>query len=115
MPASVVTNPTNLYDQADFKSRDVALTFPRCPVSWNGGQRLIRLRARIALVAADGASNAGIARDLAMCEDTVRKWRSRYARGRLAGLADARRPGSAATFSARYDSLVCNRVMEFGA
>lgn len=23
----VVTNPTNLYDQADFKSRDVALTF----------------------------------------------------------------------------------------
>jgi len=23
----VVTNPTNLYDQADFKSRDVVLTF----------------------------------------------------------------------------------------
>jgi hypothetical protein len=23
----VITNPTNLYDQADFKSRDVALTF----------------------------------------------------------------------------------------
>ena len=28
------------------------------------------LRARIVLAAADGASNAGIARDLAVCEDT---------------------------------------------
>jgi DNA-binding NarL/FixJ family response regulator len=35
------------------------------------------LRARIVLAAADGASNAGIARDLAVCEDTVGEWRSR--------------------------------------
>src|SRR5215211_7973412 len=45
------------------------------------------LRARIVLAAADGQSNAGIARDLAVCEDTVRKWRSRYAVRRLGGLA----------------------------
>ena len=42
------------------------------------------------MAAADGASNAGIARDLAVCEDTVRKWRSRYAQGRLAGLRGPR-------------------------
>jgi transposase len=64
------------------------------------GQARMLLRARIVLAAADGASNAGIARDLAVCEDTVRKWRSRYARGRLAGLADARRPGRPRLFSA---------------
>jgi transposase len=58
------------------------------------------LRARIVLAAAGGAGNAGIARELAVCEDTVRKWRSRYARHRLAGLADARRPGRPRRFSA---------------
>lgn len=63
-------------------------------------QARMLLRARIVLAAADGASNAGIARDLAVCEDTVRKWHSRYARRRLAGLADARRPGRPRRFSA---------------
>jgi transposase len=58
------------------------------------------LRARIVLAAARGDSNAAIARDLAVCEDTVRKWRCRYARDRLAGLADAHRPGRPRRFSA---------------
>jgi transposase len=58
------------------------------------------LRARIVLAAADGRTNAGIARDLAVCQDTVRKWRSRYAGARLAGLADVHRPGRPRRFSA---------------
>jgi transposase len=64
------------------------------------GQARMLLRARIVLAAADGANNAGIARDLAVCEDTVRKWRCRYARDRLPGLADAHRPGRPRRFSA---------------
>ena len=64
------------------------------------GQARMLLRARIVLAAADRASNAAIARDLAVCEDTVRKWRRRYARDRLAGLADARRSGRPRRFSA---------------
>jgi transposase-like protein len=54
------------------------------------GQVRMPLRARIVLAAAAGGSNAGVARDLAVCADTVREWRGRYARDRLAGLADAR-------------------------
>jgi transposase len=64
------------------------------------GQARMLLRARIVLAAADGGANAGIARDLAVCADTVRKWRGRYARDRLAGLTDARRPGRPRRFSA---------------
>jgi transposase len=63
-------------------------------------QARMLLRARIVLAAADGASNAAIARDLGVCEDTVRKWRCRYARDRLPGLADAHRPGRPRRFSA---------------
>ena len=64
------------------------------------GQARMLLRARIVLAAADGGTNAGIARDLDVCADTVRKWRGRYARDRLPGLADARRPGRPRRFSA---------------
>jgi transposase len=58
------------------------------------------LRARIVLAAADGGSNSGIAAGLAICVDTVRKWRSRYATRRLAGLGDARRSGRPRQFTA---------------
>jgi transposase len=64
------------------------------------GRARMLLRARIVLAAAGGASNAGIARDLAVCQDTVRKWRRRYAGDRLAGLADAHRSGRPPRFSA---------------
>jgi transposase len=69
------------------------------------------LRARIVLAAADGQTNAGIARDLAICEDTVRKWRSRYAVRRLPGLADAARPGRPRRFTpvqrAQVTAIAC--------
>jgi DNA-binding NarL/FixJ family response regulator len=35
-------------------------------------------QARIVLAAADGQSNAGIARELRIVVDTVRKWRTRF-------------------------------------
>jgi transposase len=71
----------------------VALTRPTA-------QARMLLRARIVLGAAEGGSNAGIARDLGICEDTVRKWRRRYALRRLGGLTDAARSGRPRRFSA---------------
>jgi len=52
-----------------------------------------RLRAQVVLAAARGRDNARIARDLAISQDTVRKWRGRFAGRGLAGLADLPRSG----------------------
>jgi transposase len=59
-----------------------------------------RLRARIVLAAAAGTANAAIAADLSVCADTVRKWRRRFAAGRLAGLKDSPRSGRPPVFTA---------------
>jgi transposase len=59
-----------------------------------------RLRARIVLAAAAGTANAAIAADLGVCADTVRKWRCRFAAGRLGGLTDAPRSGRPPVFTA---------------
>src|SRR5215207_6363644 len=56
------------------------------------------LRAQIVLAAADGASNAEIARRVGVCDDTVRKWRARFWSQGLPGLADRPRPGRQRTF-----------------
>lgn len=58
------------------------------------------LRARIVLAAADGQSNAGIARDLRVVEDTVRKWRERFCLHGLPGLRDRPRSGRPRVFAA---------------
>lgn len=50
-------------------------------------------RARIVLGAADGMSNAAIARALSLRENTVRTWRGRFAEHGMAGLDDLPRPG----------------------
>ena len=64
------------------------------------GQYRDRLRARIVLAAAAGQANAAIARQLGVCTDTVRKWRRRFAVGRLPGLKDAPRSGRPPVFTA---------------
>ncbi|MEG8184699.1 IS630 family transposase [Nocardia terpenica] len=58
------------------------------------------LRARIVLAAADGVSNAGIATGLGVCVDTVRKWRKRFCRSGIKGLADLPRRGRPRVFAA---------------
>jgi transposase len=51
-------------------------------------------RARIVLACADSpGGNAGVAAELGLSTDTVRKWRMRFARAGLDGLTDRDRPG----------------------
>lgn len=59
-----------------------------------------RVRARIVLAAATGASNAAIAAELGLCVDTARRWRRRFLAGRLEGLADRPRSGRPRRFTA---------------
>jgi transposase len=56
------------------------------------------MRARVVLAAADGMANERIAAELGVHKMTVLLWRGRFARERLAGLADAPRPGRVATY-----------------
>jgi transposase len=69
------------------------------------------LRAKIILACAAGISHAVIAAGLGICDDTVRKWRRRFASQGLAGLKDLPRPGRAATFTpvqkAEITALAC--------
>ena len=64
------------------------------------GEYRDRLRARIVLAAAAGKTNTAIAGELGCAADTVRKWRRRFAAGRLAGLKDAPRSGRPPVFTA---------------
>jgi transposase len=58
------------------------------------GDRRLEERARIVLGCADSAEgNSGVAAELGLSVETVRKWRSRFTRSGAAGLADAPRPG----------------------
>ncbi len=91
-------------------------------------QRLIRagrteqrtvIRAKIVLAAADGHSNAAIARLLAVGEDTVRKWRDRWrAAPGVASLGDAKRCGRPPKFTpvqvAQVKAAACAPPAEVG-
>jgi transposase len=51
-------------------------------------------RARVVLACADSAAgNSGVATELGLSVETVRKWRARFAEHGLGGLADGARPG----------------------
>ena len=53
----------------------------------------LALRARMILGCAEGGSNAGLAADLGVSDETVGKWRSRFLERRLDGLSDEPRIG----------------------
>ena len=105
MGAMVMSSPfvitVSTADHAELTVRAQALAAPHRDV----------LRARIVLGCAAGISHARIAADLGVCEDTVRKWRRRYAESGLAGLKDLPRPGRRPVFTpvqrAEVKALAC--------
>ncbi|MBF6357687.1 helix-turn-helix domain containing protein [Nocardia higoensis] len=65
------------------------------------------LRARIVLECAAGGSNTEVGRRVGVSRETVRKWRVRFARDRIAGLADEPRPGAPRTITdEQVDKLI---------
>ncbi len=76
------------------------------------------VRARIVLAAADAESNAGIARRLRVCVDTVRRWRGRFCARGIDGLVDRRRSGRPRTFPAtvvaEVKALACELLARTG-
>ena len=64
-------------------------------------------RARIVLASAAGKTSREIAREMGLRSATVSKWRVRFARLGVAGLADAPRPGKPAT----YDRATERRIL----
>ena len=82
-----------------------------------GEQRDV-VRARIVLAGADGQPNAAIARRLGVTEDTVRRWRGRFAAERLPGLDDRPRTGRPRIYSdvaaAEVKAMACALPAETG-
>jgi transposase len=67
--------------------------------------RLIE-RARVVLLAATGMASRRVAREVGCARGVVSKWRVRFARDRLAGLADAPRSGKPKTYDAAVDRRI---------
>jgi transposase len=69
-------------------------------------------RARIVLAAAEGLTNADIARGLGVHRGTVTKWRNRFAEHRLDGLCDEPRPGQPRKITDHKVEEVITRTLE---
>ena len=76
------------------------------------------IRAKIVRLAAAGLANAAIAARLGLKVDTVRKWRGRFATGRLDGLKDRPRSGRPPHFTAvqraEVKAMACQLPATYG-
>lgn len=91
------------YIELSAEERDTLETWVRKSTT---EQRMVQ-RARMVLEAAAGKTTKEVAALLQVRPATVSKWRTRFARGRVAGLADASRPGKPAT----YDETTERRIL----
>ena len=65
-----------------------------------------RLKARIVLMAADGAATRAIGRALGCTTGTASKWRVRYAKDRLSGFSETGNRGAAPKYDAETDKRI---------
>lgn len=80
---------------------------------WRGAHKIeqrVAERARIILLAAQGRSNLEIAAQLGTRPARVSKWRTRFARQRLAGLADEARPGKPRQYDAASEKRILKKL-----
>jgi len=70
------------------------------------------LRASIVLLAAEGHANSAIAEMLGVEENTVGKWRRRFAKRRVAGLRDEPRSGRPPKFTPRQKTRVLKKATQ---
>jgi len=71
------------------------------------------LRAKIVLLAAEGKTNETIAAELGTSKPTVGRWRSRFARLRIAGIEkDAPRPGRTPALTAETVDLIVRKTTQ---
>ena len=84
------------------QERTALETWVRAPTT---EQRLVE-RARIVLLAADGMASRAIAREVGCARGVVSRWRVRFAKDRLAGLADAPRSGKPRSYGEDADRRI---------
>jgi len=71
----------------------------------------LALRSRIILECATGIDSKRVAQQISVAQQTVSKWRNRFATDRLDGLLDAPRPGAPRTISdARVDAVIAKTL-----
>ena len=73
-------------------------------------QRMV-MRARIVLLAAEGAANVAIAKEVGVSIPTVLLWRTRFAEHGLDGLHDAPHPGRPRTYGREVRELVLSETL----
>jgi transposase len=72
----------------------------------------LAFRARIVLACAEGAANKDVAVVLGTREQTIARWRGRFARSRLQGLVDEPRPGASRLISDDHVEEVIVKTLE---
>jgi transposase len=72
----------------------------------------LALRCKIVLACAEGVTNKAVAEQLGIWPQTVTKWRGRFVRQRLEGLADEPRPGRPRTINDAQVEQVITKTLE---
>ncbi len=75
-------------------------------------EQRLAFRSRVVLLAADGMGTNAIAAQLRVSPATVSKWRLRFARTGLEGLADAPRSGAPGTYTAETERRILAKLDE---
>src|SRR5215218_1167210 len=90
------------------EERETLVRWSRRPKS----AQALALRARIVLACAEGKTNKAVAEEVGVWPQTVTKWRGRFVRQRLEGLADEPRPGAPRTIADEQVEQVLTKTLE---